>query len=151
MIFFWVVVSIISGLYFVKAYSNPIFLILYVLFLAYIFKKFYGKKRNILLFSFIASLFLGFARPPINLSKNSFFGVVTISKENYYVIKDGLSSFYIYEKGNDKEVGDFLKIEGTIKEIESETLESAFDFKSYLQDKGIYYQINVNKTDIIIH
>ena len=151
MIFFWVVVSIISGLYFVKAYSNPIFLILYVLFLAYIFKKFYGKKRNILLFSFIASLFLGFSRQPINLSKNSFFGVVTISKENYYVIKDGLSSFYIYEKGNDKEVGDFLKIEGTIKEIESETLESAFDFKSYLQDKGIYYQINVNKTDIIIH
>ena len=71
MIFFWVVVSIISGLYFVKAYSNPIFLILYVLFLAYIFKKFYGKKRNILLFSFIASLFLGFARLPINLLKNS--------------------------------------------------------------------------------
>ena len=122
MIFFWVVVSIISGLYFVKAYSNPIFLILYVLFVVYIFKKFYGKKRNILLFSFIASLFLGFARPPIYLSKNSFIGVVTISKENYYVIKDGLSSFYIYEKGNDKEVRDFLKIEGTIKEIESETL-----------------------------
>ena len=48
MIFFWVVVSIISGLYFVKAYSNPFFLILYVLFLAYIFKKFYGKMNNLL-------------------------------------------------------------------------------------------------------
>ncbi|MGM9857688.1 MAG: MBL fold metallo-hydrolase [Bacilli bacterium] len=119
--------------------------------MAFIIKKFIGKKKSLLLFAFLVSIFMGFFKVPINSEKNNFYGIVTISKENYYVIKDGLSSFYIYEKENDKEVGDILKIEGHLKEIEVEILESAFNFKSYLEDKGIYYQIYVNKIDVIMH
>ncbi|MCQ2087594.1 MAG: MBL fold metallo-hydrolase [Bacilli bacterium] len=51
----------------------------------------------------------------------------------------------MYEKNNDKEIGDWLIIKGEQENLSFVTLESEFNFTEYLNDKGVYKQFNVHE------
>ena len=81
--------------------------------------------------------------------QSSYDALVIEVKENYYIASSRLERLYIYEKGNEKEVGDFIHIEGNKKELSFYKIESEFDFEDYLNKKGIKYQFEVKKEEII--
>ena len=154
MILLCVVLAIIVGLNYscciyelsYKLLFTTIIAISYILFICFKFEK---KIRNRLLIVLFFSFLIGVIRIPINLEKHVFTGTVISSKENYYILQDGLNRFYIYEKNNMKEIGDVLTLQGTVSFLNFEKLESSFDFESYLNKKGIYYQLYVIKENVL--
>lgn len=84
--------------------------------------------------------------PPIN---EEYEGFVISSKENYFLFYSGGHRYYVYAKNNEYELFDYLQIKGTIREVTFATYESRFDFKSYLIDKGISYEIHVATMKVV--
>lgn len=145
MIFLIAFLGIWVGLW---TYKSPIFFfILSVLFALYIVYRFKWKK--VILFSGFFLIGVGMTFIQFDLNQQTYHGIVIESKDNYYLFSCGLEKFYIYEKNNDCEVGDVLKISGEKQIIDFEVLESSFDFNEYLTDKGVKYQLLIkNKTEI---
>lgn len=93
---------------------------------------------------------MAFLTISMNTSSSNFFkgyGVVQESKENYYLLKTRKTTYYIYEKSNEKEIGDFLYLEGSVREMNFVVIESQFDFQEYLEHKGVFHQLNVYKEE----
>ena len=82
-----------------------------------------------------------------DFQKETYNGVVIESKDNYYIFSSTLMKFYIYNKGNQYEVGDILSIKGKKKELSFTMIESSFDFKSYLNKKGVKYELTPSYID----
>ncbi|MCX5775894.1 MAG: hypothetical protein NTV44_06070, partial [Firmicutes bacterium] len=51
---------------------------------------------------------------PYNKNATDFEGFVIDSKDNYFIYESRLTKYYIYEKNNTRETGDFLEIKGAI-------------------------------------
>ena len=81
--------------------------------------------------------------------QTSYDALVIEVKENYYIASSKLERLYIYEKGNEKEVGDIIHIEGNKKELSFYKIESEFNFEDYLNKKGVKYQFEVKKEEYI--
>ena len=106
-----------------------------------------GKKALIVAIS--ASLIgvgLSFIRPSFN--KEAYQAVVIESKDNYFITSSSLEKFYIYQKDHDYEIGDILYLVGEKAELDFSTTESSFDFKEYLNKKGVYTQFNPAKIEV---
>ena len=88
---------------------------------------------------------LSFIRPSFN--KDQYTAVVVEVKENYYIASSTFEKFYIYEKNHNKEIGDIYTFKGSKKELDFTTLESSFDFKEYLNNKGVYSQFYVEEVN----
>ena len=82
---------------------------------------------------------LSFIRPCFK--KKEYSAVVTEVKENYFIVSSSFEKLYVYEKEHKYEIGDILLIKGNKKEVNSTAFESSFDFKKYLENKGIYHQL----------
>ena len=95
-----------------------------------------------------SSLLIGIGVSYIQISYNqsTYTGMVVEAKNNYYIVSSQLERLYIYEKGHVKEVGDIVEINGYKKEVDVAVIESGFDFKDYLDKKGIRYQFVVKST-----
>ena len=147
MILLIVLAGLWIGLYISTNYI--VFLLLSLILFIFIIKRF-SKKISIL---FIACLAIGFVTSFISFdhTKESFTGVVIESKENYYLFSSRLEKLYVYEKDNTKEVGDVLTLAGSKEPLNFSTIESGFNFNSYLNSKGIKYKLNVNNEEIIIN
>lgn len=138
MIVFFCLLGFIVGLYFSR---NNIFvsIIISLIFLIFILFRFLKKKKiMVIVFAFFT---LGVALPPITgMIQNrgsSYSGMVVETRENYFIFQSGVSKYYVYEKDNDREIGDFLVIESEPKDYVITTYESRFSFGDYLIDKGI--------------
>ncbi len=110
-----------------------------VILLAFGFYRF-GKKT--LLFMTISSLLgvgLSFIRPSYN--KAEYLSVVEEAKDNYYIINSTFERMYVYQKDHPYEIGDILLIRGEKTPFDSVTIESGFNFKEYLNNKGVYSQM----------
>ncbi len=83
----------------------------------------------------------------IDIKKESYSGIVIDSHPNYFLILSGVEKLYSYNKNNEYEIGDYLKITGQKEELSFTTLESQFDFKDYLNKKGVYYSLKVKKIE----
>lgn len=119
-------------------------IIVSVLFLFLLIKK---KKRALIL---SLSIFLiGLIRPIISLDIDTKETTIIVyeSKDNYILGFNGLEKFYIYKKNNDYNVGDVLNIKGQKKKLESNMIESSFDFKDYLEKKGCHYSFESTKVE----
>ena len=77
-----------------------------------------------------------------DFSKEEYQGVVVESKDNYFLLSSSFEKLYVYNKDNQYEVGDIVNIKGKKKQLSFTTLESSFDFKSYLNKKGVKYELN---------
>ncbi len=137
MILFLIFVSIFLG-FNVRYYLLPIGIIS-LAFLIYVFIRF--KKKAFLITLIFLSSSIGVSYINISFSTTKFEGMVLESKENYFILTNGLEKFYVYEKDNNREVGDILSIKGEKEELNFQRVESSFDFKDYLNKKGITYSI----------
>ena len=104
-----------------------------VLFVRYRF----SKQSSFLL---TICFFIGFGISFINVStdRNECKGAVVETKENYYILDSFGERFYVYEKENTKEIGDWFYIKGKQETLDFVTLESEFNFKDYLNRNGVY-------------
>ena len=114
--------------------------------LVFVFFRFGKKPALISLFVSLLGVGLSFFR--LNFNKETYISVVVESKSNYFIASSTFEKFYIYQKDNQYEIGDILSIKGYKTELEFTTLESDFDFKEYLNNKGVYSQLNVTKIEV---
>lgn len=119
--------------------------------------KAYRKEKSYLLvflIAFLAFFILGILLNFIPSKKGyqSVIGLVTKTKENYYIIWNGFHKYYIYEKNNARQFGDILQIEGYISNYEGVEYESRFSFTEYLYNSGVKYSLsqkNINEIFVI--
>lgn len=119
--------------------------LLSLLYFIYVFIRF---KKKIFLFTcgvFFFGTLSTILSPYLHINSNTQYGIVYKVSDNYFLLSNKIERFYCYEKDHPYEVGDILKIKGEIKEIDFTTLESSFDFESYLKNKGVYREINPSK------
>lgn len=146
---FFGLISFLVGLYFFK--NNIVFSIIitviFVLFLIFRFRK--SKK---LLITFLSVMVIGIGLSNLQLTYNSkdntYFGVVVEAKENYFLFQSHYEKYYVYEKENSREVGDFLVIKDEPSDLKVVTYESQFDFKSYLSSKGVHRELQATSLEV---
>ncbi|MCR4880035.1 MAG: ComEC/Rec2 family competence protein [Bacilli bacterium] len=114
----------------------------------FIFLFFRFKKRIVLTSLVCFGLGIGISYISFNFSKESYSGVVVESKDNYYIFSSNLMKFYVYEKNNTYEVGDWLTIKGKKENLDFIMIESGFDFKTYLNKKGVDFKLEASKVAI---
>ena len=91
---------------------------------------------------------VGISYIKIDIKKESYSGIVIDSHPNYFLILSGGEKLYSYNKDNEYEIGDYLKIKGEKEPLSFTLLESQFDFKDYLNKKGVYYSLSVKEIEI---
>lgn len=122
-----------------------------VFFLFIVFKKFKNFIAvTFVLFSFLVgiSISASLKYKAVEVQQDGIFIVEKVST-NYYLVSNYVDHFYVYEKNNKVDEGDFLKLEGNLSRINFVTLESEFDFKNYLKTKGVEYQLYVKSKEVI--
>ena len=88
---------------------------------------------------------VSFISSPYNYTDTTI--IVVEAKENYYIGFNGLEKLYIYEKDNSYNPFDIVSLHGHKTSIEANAIESSFDFKSYLNNKGVHYAYKVEKKE----
>ena len=122
-----------------------------VFFLFIVFKKFKNFIAvTFVLFSFLVgiSISASLKYKAVEVQQDGIFIVENVST-NYYLVSNYVDHFYVYEKNNKVDEGDFLQLEGNLSRINFVTLESEFDFKNYLKTKGVEYQLYVKSKEVI--
>ena len=76
-------------------------------------------------------------------------GVVIEAKSSYYVLWTGFHKYYVSERNSLREVGDILLLKGKSEDLAFTTYESRFDFKSYLETKGIFKSFIAKETSTL--
>ncbi len=101
------------------------------------------------LFVIFALLRIAISYIPPSISNN--FGIVTYSKTNYLIYWSNFQKYYVYIKDNPYQVGDVIVINGDISNYQFSYLESGFNFNTYLENKGVFYQLeNISVSEIFI-
>lgn len=91
---------------------------------------------------------LGYSFIKPTYSKKSYSGIVYTVKENYFLFNSGGERLYVYSKGHSYDLGDYLTINGKKEELDFTVLESGFDFKSYLNKKGVFSSLNPKHIEV---
>ena len=119
--------------------SLVIFIILSIVFLLLVLKRF----KLIAFLVSLGGIVLGLGISFINISynKTTYSGFVYTAKENYFLLNSQGERLYVYSKGHDYDLGDYLTIEGKKEQLDFVTLESGFDFKDYLNKRGVYHSL----------
>lgn len=139
---FFALVSLVVGLYFFR--NNLVFsIILSILFVAFIIFRFRKSKTLLLIYLLTFGIGIGLSSLKItyNSSNETYSGFVIESKENYFIFQSHFEKYYVYEKENSREVGDYLVIKDDPTDLRFVTYESQFDFKSYLASKGVHREL----------
>ena len=125
--------------------------IFFIFFLVFPFIKWHKNFRKllVLLLFFAYGLLTCLVAKANTFSTNTYLLVIE-AKENYVIARNLFSKCYILAKGNDLEIGDVIKVDGIVKELDMHAIESHFDFKNYLNNNGIYYEFSVGKMEKIL-
>ena len=149
MIIFLIFLSFWLGLSISRAYIA--LSLVAIVFLLFVLKRF----SKVSFFICSSALALGLAVSFLNiitpLSKVSYQGLVYSASENYFLFNSGGERLYVYAKNHKYDIGDILTIEGKKEEFDFTTLESSFDFKDYLNKRGVYRSLKINKVQINYH
>lgn len=142
MIYLLIFISLIVGLYLRYHLIIGIILAIGLLVITYL----RGRKWIHLVIS-LSCLGIGVGMSYISFSyaQTSYDAVVIDVKDNYYLVSSKLERLYVYEKDNQKEIGDIIHLEGKKKELSFYKIENGFDFTDYLNKKGVRYEFEVNK------
>ena len=147
MIIFLIFISFWLGLSLSSAYIA--LSLVAIVFLLFVYRRF----SKIPFFICLSSLAIGFGLSLAHISypKSSFQGIVYAAKDNYFLINSGGERLYVYVKNNSYDIGDIVTIQGEKEDLSFDTLESAFDFKAYLNKKGVYHALRVKKIKVNFH
>ncbi len=144
--YFLILLLCISGI--IISDLNTIFIgiTLSIIALIPIFRKFRADKKFLIIcfLLFILSLIFGLVDFSSFQNPNNFTGLVIKKSDSYFVIFDGLERIYV--KSDDLNIGlfDIIQVNGNFSNITSNSIESEFDFKNYLENQGITRQIYLN-------
>ena len=116
-----------------------------LLWIIFLYIRSHKKFASINIVVLLIGVSISFIR--FDFVKAEYSALVVESYDNYFIVESSLEKFYISEKDQPYEVGDILLIKGDKKELNFTHLESEFDFKEYLNNKGIYYELVVNKIE----
>ena len=144
MIFFLIFLSFWLGLSLSRSYI--VLSLVAIVFLLFVFKRFSKSLFVISLFTLLIGFAFSFLH--INTNKSSYSGVVYQAKENYVLLNSGGERLYVYVKGHDYDIGDILTIEGNKEDFSFTKLESSFDFKEYLNNRGVFHSLNVKSIKV---
>ena len=128
---------------------GPLTICLLAIVLLFSFLSFKKKQALFFLLSVGFGIAMGFLVLPIATGTREVSGIVIRTGENYYVIFAEFRRYYVYEKGHSRELGDILKIYGSVKEYARATYESRFDFGEYLHSLGVYGEISSRSIESI--
>ncbi|MFA5687035.1 MAG: ComEC/Rec2 family competence protein [Bacilli bacterium] len=144
MIYFLLLVSFLCGLWFLKLHwlIAIVFIILLLAFALYQFRK---KGLFICLLFCLLGCGVSLIDKIEPLANETYQGFVTTSKENYFLFKVKGQTYYVYQKDHPYEGGDYLTILGRHNKIKMTSYESRFNFSSYLNDQGVFYEIKAQK------
>jgi len=138
--------SLVAGLYFLR--NNIVLSILISLaYLVFVLWRF-GKKK---FFVFILFFGIGVSLPRIPFPINNgpdYGGIVIDARDNYIIFQSKFERYYVYSSENTFEIGDKLIIEGNSKELKFLSFDSQFNFKTYLNNKGVKKELVANTIDI---
>ncbi len=147
MIILYIALSYFLGL---NAYKIAIPLYIFIGVCFIMLSIFRLRKKSILIIgvyslSLLFATIYNFAEP----KAESYFGIVVDSSENYYLFQSGIHRFYVYEQDNDKQFGDFVEINASAKPLSFVTYESQFDFKEYLANRGVNYELSSYNSKVV--
>lgn len=125
-----------------------LFLCLLPLFYLFKYKKLKWKSLIYLIFT-LFSLLLFLIIPKGEEDNINTYGLIFVSKSNYYLLLTLKGKYYVKNYDNDLPFLSIIKIQGTSDELSFSHYESGFDFKDYLKSKGIFYSLNKTKIEII--
>lgn len=144
MIYFLLLSAFLCGLWLLKLH----WLIATIFSLTLLLFAFYQFKKKGLLFVLLFTL-LGFGVSLIDQIKPSasevYKGMVVMSKDNYFTFNAKGKTYYVYQKEHDFESGDYLTIFGKSVELKMTSYESRFNFSTYLNEQGVFYEIKVKE------
>ena len=144
MIIYLVFISLIIGSY---SLTKPLIsIIMGFLLIVYLIRKKDVKITKICLFF----IFLSFFRL-ILYRLNIFlpYGIVVRTSENYILLYNGLSKFYVPLNNHSLNVFDVISLNGEVKDYAFNTYESCFDFNSYLESELIYKMIDISSYELV--
>ena len=144
MIIFLIFLAFWLGLSISRSYI--VLVIVAIVFLLFVYKRFSIKLSCISLFALLSGFGLSFLQ--ISHDTNSFHGIVFQAKENYILLNSGGERLYVYAKGNSYDIGDILTIEGNKEDFDFTKLESSFDFEEYLNKKGVFHAIKAKSIKV---
>ena len=145
MIIYLVFISLIIGSY---SLTKPLISIILGFFLfGYLIKKKDVRITRICLIF----LFISFSRLILyRLNISTSYGIVVKSSENYILLYNGVSKFYVPITNHDLNVFDIIYIEGEIKDYSFNTYESCFNFNSYLESELVFKMIDVSSYKCVL-
>lgn len=145
MIIYVIFLSILIGTY---GLNKPIISIILGFFLIFILIK--EKKKKFFILSFF--IILIFYLKLILFDRNIFlhYGIVTTCSDNYFILYNGFSKFYVHFDSHSFKMFDIIRIEGEIIPYSFNTYEGLFDFNHYLQNKFVYNQVKIDKCEQFI-
>ena len=140
----FILISLLIGLN--LRYSIILGIIEAVILLIFLFIRISKKFALVSLLFVLLGVGVSFIRPSFN--KSTYRSLVVEVKDNYFIASSSLEKFYVYEKGHPHEIGDILEITGYKTELDFVTLESDFDFKEYLNNKGVYSELHITSLKV---
>ena len=121
-----------------------------LVFLLFVYKRFRLKALIVCSFFVIIGASLSYLYL-IHTPKSSYKGLVYVAKENYFLFNSGGERLYVNMKNHTYDIGDYLTINGQREGLSFNTIESSFDFKNYLNKKGVYHALAPKKITINFH
>lgn len=108
-----------------------------------------GKAALLILIGFAGlGVMLGSIRIAPSQEKGTYSGVVIEARANYFIFLDSGTRYYVYEKENTREEGDFLSIEGSVGELGFTNYESRFSLEDHLRKKGVYHALTASSITV---
>lgn len=106
-------------------------------------------KRTFLVFlsAFLLSSLILLALSFPNEGTGEYLGIVTDSRDNYFILSTLKGRYYVYGYAHEQEVGDILKIYGRAEEYVATRYEGRFYFPEYLSSKGVDNRLYVYKQE----
>lgn len=79
-------------------------------------------------------------------SNGSFIGIVIVKKENYVILFDGLEKIYFKTSESNIDIFDVIRVNGSLCDLlpYKRPIESGFDFTKYMNNSGVFREINSN-------
>ena len=144
MSFLFILISLLIGLN--LRYSIIVGVIEALIVLIFVFIRISKKFALVSLAFVLIGVGVSFIRPSFN--KSTYRSLVVEVKDNYFIASSSLEKFYVYEKEHPHEIGDILEIKGYKTDLDFVRLESDFDFKEYLNNKGVYSELHIESLKV---
>ncbi len=120
-------------------------------------KKILQSKYNLFIL-FLLIIFISYYR--VNIKKESVykgseneFRLTVIDKkykdDKYTITFNGKEKIISYVKEFPYDVGDIVKVKGSLSKPKNNTIPSTFNYRVYLQSRGILWELNINEINIV--